>query len=99
MKDTSTAAGWVIPPVPGPLPEGLPTRALLRAYATNILGTYPERAYEEDTLIRPFYGRLSLLINAPEDIRRVLVDNDAGCGRTRATTRIIRPMLGDGLFL
>jgi cytochrome P450 len=40
-----------------------------------------------------------LLINAPEDIRRVLVDNDAAYGRTRATARILRPLLGEGLFL
>jgi cytochrome P450 len=72
---------------------------LLRAYATNILATYPERAFQDDAVARPFYGRLSLLINAPQDIRRVLVENDAGYRRTRATIRIIRPMLGDGLFV
>src|SRR5512132_1712809 len=93
------ASGRVIPPVPDPLPEGLSTRALIRAYATNVLATYPERAFEEDVVVRPFYGRLSLLINAPEDIRRVLVDNDAAYGRTRATNRILRPLLGEGLFI
>ena len=99
MHDQPMLSQRVTPPVPHPLPEGISTRALLRAYATDILATYPERAFEEDVIIRPFYGRLSLLINAPEDIRRVLIDNDAGYGRTRATMRIIRPMLGDGLFL
>jgi unspecific monooxygenase len=94
MQDAPTAPERVIPSVPEPLPEALPTRALLRAYAENILATYPERAFEDDVVVRPFYGRLSLLINAPEDIRRVLVDNDACYGRTR----IIRPLLGDGLF-
>jgi hypothetical protein len=38
-----------------------------------------------------------LLINAPEDIRRVLVDDDAGYGRTRATTGMLCPLLGEGL--
>src|SRR5512132_2892211 len=52
------ASGRVIPPVPDPLPEGLSTRALIRAYATNVLATYPERAFEEDVVVRPFYGRL-----------------------------------------
>lgn len=99
MQSVPTASERVIPPVPEPLPEGLSTRALIRAYATNVLATYPERAFEDDVVVRPFYGRLSLLINASDDIRRVLVDNDAGYGRTRATTRIIRPLLGEGLFL
>jgi unspecific monooxygenase len=99
MRDAPTAPERVIPPVPEPLPEGLSTRALIRAYATNVLATYPQRAFEDDVAVRPFYGRLSFLINAPEDIRRVLVDNDAAYGRTRATTRIIHPLLGEGLFL
>lgn len=45
------------------------------------------------------FGRTTLLINRPDDIRRVLVDNDANYGRTRPTIRIIRPILGRGLFL
>lgn len=66
MEEAPTAAERVIPPVPTPLSEGLPTRALIRAYATNVLVTYPERAFEDDVVVRPFYGRLSFLINAPE---------------------------------
>jgi hypothetical protein len=29
---------------------------LIRAYATNVLATYPERAFEEDVVVRPLYG-------------------------------------------
>jgi hypothetical protein len=55
----------------------LSTRALICAYATDVLATYPERAFGDVAVVRPFCGRLSVLIDAPEDIRRVLVDNDA----------------------
>jgi hypothetical protein len=39
MRDARTAPGRVIPPVPTPLPEGLSTRALICAYATDVLAT------------------------------------------------------------
>jgi cytochrome P450 len=65
----------------------------------NALGTWGEPAYELDLLSGPFLGRKSLMVNAPEGIRRVLVDNHANYGRTPATLRILHPMIGDGLFL
>jgi cytochrome P450 len=45
------------------------------------------------------FGRPTLLLNRPADVRRVLIENDANYGRTRPTVRIIRPILGQGLFL
>jgi hypothetical protein len=47
MRDARSAPGRVIPPLPTPLPEGLSTRALICAYATDVLATYPERAFED----------------------------------------------------
>ena len=44
-------------------------------------------------------GPDSFLVNHPEGISRVLVDNHANYGRTPASIRILRPILGDGLFL
>jgi hypothetical protein len=44
MQNAPTAER-VIPPVPQPLPEGLSTRSLIRAYATDVLATYPERSF------------------------------------------------------
>src|ERR1700752_2436753 len=48
---------------------------------------------------RRFLGRTSLLLNDPAAIRQVLVDGNAQFQRTRATMRILRPILGDGLFI
>ena len=45
-------------------------------------------------LERRFLGRTSLLLNVPDAIRQVLIDDHARFQRTRATVRILRPLLG-----
>lgn len=93
------AADALVPPAPKPVKGPLPILSLLRQLRTNALPTWGEPAYDLDILERPFMGRTSFLINAPEGIRRVLVDNAEAYGRTPATLRILHPMIGDGLFL
>jgi len=87
------------PPVPSALPEGLPWYRSLIAFRTNVIPTWPARAYEDEIRIGQFLGRQWLLLNAPDAIRRVLVDNPSNYRRTRATIRILRPIVGRGLFL
>ncbi len=50
-------------------------------------------------MVRPFLGRLNVLLNTPAAIHRVLVDNHANYRRTRASVRILRPVAGAGLLL
>src|SRR5271167_16908 len=85
--------------VPPALPEGLPWYRSLIAFRTNVIPTWPARAYEDDVRVGGFLGRQWLLLNAPDAIRRVLVDNPTNYRRTRATIRILRPIVGRGLFL
>jgi cytochrome P450 len=87
------------PPMPEPDVATPSSWRLLKHYRTNALRAWPRHAYADDVLARPLFGRPSVLINAPADIRRVLVDNVANYGRTRPTIRILRPILGEGLFL
>lgn len=82
-----------------PLAETATTRAVMRAYRDNPLSSFPARAYEDDRIVRPFFGRPSILTNRAEDIRHVLIDNADNYGRTRAGIRILRSLLGDGLVL
>jgi cytochrome P450 len=89
----------VVPPVPKPATEVLPLWRTMLQLRRNALSTWGEPAYEFEIFSRPFLGRTSFLVNHPEGIRRVLVDNHASYGRTPATVRILRPVLGDGLFL
>jgi len=65
---------------------------------TNNIRVWSQRAYEEEIVVRRFFGRSSVLFNAPEAIRHVLVDHPEAYGRTRATLRILKPLLGEGLF-
>src|SRR5215210_4731192 len=87
-----------IPPHPAPAPEKLSPVQLLTFMRTNGLRVWSRRAYEEEVVIRRFFGRSSVLLNAPEAIRHVLVDHPENYARTRATLRILKPLLGEGLF-
>lgn len=89
----------VQPPMPAPSDAPPTARQLLRYYRTNALAAWPASAYQDDWQERTMFGRRGVLINTPDDIRRVLIDNDDNYGRTRPTIRILRPLLGDGLFL
>jgi cytochrome P450 len=87
-----------VPPHPDPAPENLSPRQLASLMRTNNLQVWSQRAYEEEVIVRRFYGRASVLFNTPEAIRHVLVDHPDAYGRTRATLRILKPLLGEGLF-
>src|SRR4051812_9487237 len=88
-----------VPPVPTPPKQPLALRAFLRAIRTNALTIWPQSAYEEDMSVRHFLGRTNVLVNAPDAIHRVLVDNHANYRRSPASIRILRPITGDGLLL
>lgn len=71
----------------------------LAALRSNALAAWPEEAYEADVLHQRFLGRGLLLLNASEAIRHVLVENADSYRRSPATIRILRPLVGQGLFL
>ncbi len=72
---------------------------LLGALRTNAIEMWPAHAYEEELLVQSFFGRQRVLLNAPEGIKHVLVDNWANYRRSPASIRILRPLVGQGLFL
>jgi cytochrome P450 len=65
----------------------------------NALCSWAAAAYRDPIMVRPFLGRLNVLLNTPAAIHRVLVDNHANYRRTRASVRILRPVAGAGLLL
>jgi cytochrome P450 len=93
------AAGLFIPPMPRPPEAPLQIRGFLRAIRENALTIWPESAYHDDIVVRSFLGRKNLLLNAPEAIHHVLVDNHANYRRSPASIRILRPITGNGLLL
>jgi unspecific monooxygenase len=72
---------------------------LLAALRDNALRMWPQEAYDRDMLQQPFFGRRRVLINTPDAIHRVLVDNTANYRRSVASIRILRPLVGRGLLL
>ncbi len=93
------APGLFVPAVPTPPEAPLPLRGFLRAIRTNALTIWPEAAYRDDVMLRHFLGRENVLLNAPDAIHHVLVDNHANYRRSPASIRILRPITGDGLLL
>jgi unspecific monooxygenase len=96
--DVAAPASFV-PPVPTPPAAPLRLRPFLHAIRENALTIWPEAAYRDDMTVRHFLGRRNLLLNAPDAIHHVLVENHANYRRTPASIRILRPIVGDGLLL
>jgi len=92
-------ASLFVPPRPAISAGDLSWRRLLGALRHNALQMWPERAYEEEMLVERFFGRQRVLMNAADGIKHVLVDNPGNYRRSPATIRILRPMVGNGLFL
>jgi cytochrome P450 len=89
----------LLPAVP-PAPEApLSIRAFLRAVRTNALTIWPRAAYHQDSMVRTFFGRANVLLNAPDAIHHVLVGNPGNYRRSPASIRILRPITGEGLLL
>jgi|SRR5271157_84560 len=87
------------PPRPVYPAERLGLRQFLRASRTNALLIWPDDAYERDVLVNRLLGRTRMLVNTPEAIHRVLVENPGNYRRTPAAIRILRPITGDGVLL
>src|SRR5205823_14170831 len=63
------------------------------------LAAFPEEAFSRDVMIRRFFGREHILLQDPEAIRHVLIENAQNYRRSPTATRVLRPMFGRGLFL
>ena len=89
----------LVPPQPPRAPEDMSLLARMRAMRVNAIGTWGRKAYEEDVIQGRFFGRSSFILNAPDAIRHVLVDNYENYTRTPTGFRVLRPMLGQGLLI
>jgi cytochrome P450 len=95
---TSLAPAFV-PPHPR-VPDGNRSwYRVMRDVRSNALGLWTAAAYQDDFVIQHFFGRQRILINEPETIHHILIDNTANYRRSPATIRILRPIVGEGLFL
>jgi cytochrome P450 len=65
----------------------------------NPLELWGAPAYEVPIAKGSFLGRRQMMLNAPDAIRHVLVTNAANYRRNEASRQVLRPILGEGLFL
>jgi cytochrome P450 len=83
---------------PPPATE-VPSLGLVRSVHENALGFFPPQAFEVDVFRRRFLGREQIILNRPDGIHRILVENPENYRRTALSIRILRPLLGQGLVL
>jgi unspecific monooxygenase len=74
-------------------------RVIAKMLRENALLAFPPQAFEEDVVFRRFFGRQQIILNRPQAIHHILVENAQNYGRTRGTIRMLRPLLGNGLLL
>src|ERR1700704_5559966 len=86
-------------PGPSTVTGRLSWRVVAGALRGNALAAFPEEAFSEDVVVQRFFGRQPILLQRPDAIRHVLIDNPQNYRRSPAATRVLRPMFGRGLFL
>lgn len=97
--DPPLARQPLVPPYPPRAPESMGSLARMRAMRDSAIGTWTQKAYEEDVLQGSFFNRASFTLNTPDAIRHVLIDNYENYTRTPVGFRVLRPILGQGLLI
>jgi unspecific monooxygenase len=97
--DSPVAAGSLVPPTPPRAPEDIGFFARINAMRDSVITAWGQRAYEEEILHSRFLTRSTFILNRPDTIRHVLVDNDDNYTRTPGTFRVLRPLFGLGILV
>src|SRR5580692_12176624 len=80
-------------------PEGrLTFWRFLRVVRDNTLATYPPEPFDEDIIAQRLLWRRRFIINEPNAVRHVLLDNAANYTKSELTRRLLEPGLGRGLL-
>ena len=99
VYDPPRATRPLVPPSPPRAPETMGPLGRMAAMRRSAISTWGQHAYEEDIVQGWFFGHASFILNTPDAIRHVLVDNYENYVRTPTGIRVLRPMLGEGLLL
>ncbi|HMM92093.1 cytochrome P450 [Bradyrhizobium sp.] len=97
--DMPVARRPLVPPSPPRAPENMTLFGRIRAIRESPILMWGQRAYEEDIIRGRFFGRSSFILNAPDAIKHVLVDNFENYTRMPVSVRVLRPILGQGLLI
>src|ERR1700753_3186034 len=94
IHDRVRAGRPLVPPAPPRAPDSMGAFRRVLKMGENAIATWSQRAYEEDVIPGRFFGRSSFILNTPDAIKHVLVDNYENYSRTPTSMRVLRPMLG-----
>lgn len=97
--DSPVAHPPLVPPNPPRASQSMTAFGRMAAMRESVIATWGQRAYEEDIVQGRFFGRSSFILNTPDAIKHVLVDNYENYARTPAGIRVLRPVLGEGLLI
>ena len=89
----------LVPPSPPRASADMTALGRVAAMRRSAISTWGPRAYQDDIVQGRFFGRSSFILNTPDAIRHVLVDNYENYTRTPPSIRVLRPMLGEGLLI
>jgi cytochrome P450 len=89
----------LVPPSPPRASDTMGVFGRMRTMRQSAIGTWAQRAYEDDIIQGRFFGRASFIVNTPDAIKHVLVDNYENYTRTPVGIRVLRPVLGQGLLI
>jgi cytochrome P450 len=89
----------VIPPAPKVHAKDLPTWRHVLTAQRNSIAIFPDYVFDVPFARRRLLGVEAVLINDPEGIRHVLATNAANYVRPTMMPRVLRPLLGQGIFL
>ena len=92
----SDAPELAMPPLPA---TWLPFWKAVRVVQRNTLSAWPAEAFERDLIKRRILMRHQVIVNSPDHIRHVMLDNVSNYGRSKVFSRIVEPVVGKGLLL
>jgi cytochrome P450 len=96
MLDTPSS---IVPPAPVVHPKDLPAIRLLLGSIRNSLSIWPDRAFETAFDRNTLFGVESAFVNDPQGVRYMMATNAANYVRPAMLPRILRPLIGQGVFL
>src|ERR1700722_17129426 len=96
MLDTPAS---VVPPSPVVHRKDLPALRMLLGSIRDSLSLWPDHAFDDTFNRNPVFGIESALVNDPQGVRYMMTTNAANYVRPAALPRLLRPLIGHGVFL
>ena len=83
---------------PRPPQQRMGLLRFLRTVRDSSIATFPAEAYEKDIVVRKLLWRRTFIVNEPQAIKHILLDNAANYVRADIARRLLEPGLGRGLL-